>query len=706
MLNPEQIEPSDLNQPFSPRKASPPAGWLDPHNLPTHTNTALGVEADIALPEAAKNLHPTVRQKLQIFEDLEQHPDLLDAALKLENAIPVWFGDHTISFRDGKLSVEIRAGWEPLAAQKAADEKAFTASTNYPVEVTWIKRPPLPSQPPLQLVSDTPEPFAPEPGGDLLKRREIEDIIRTAPRPAGVDVGWIRFTRRFTNPDSLHLALVTVIAKDGTEAQIKPWRDELEKKFAEAGAPVGILIKLENAKEDSADRLQPFADRYGVIRDFSKLPDIETLVHGAPRPPVTAEQRTPLPELDVADITSMPMIAIDPDGAKDPEDAIYEEPLSNGNRMMVVAICLNRRFGPGSPQAEWAEHAGESLYGRLTSIPLFPNEFSWDEFALVEGKPRYALVGAMEITPDQKVVKKQLTIAKVENHRQLSFDDANRIIDGDSDPVRDQLLSMRDLVTVIKKRPFQTVRFNLPDNDGTRIVTNTAIANKYIVASEAKKRGIEIMFQVHAKLNDELSGEFLEELEAAGIEASPEDFDDSIRFRELIGRVAEKKEAELANKMLDAVFERGSFRLENWGHEYLKVDAYAPVKTRLFSGWVNQQQLLAALRGETAFTHEELVRMEESANKANRRNDYDGARLRVFEEVLAHRDQMGKEFSATVNRVYSDEVWITVPGYYRWGAIKFKRGSDDAKQFNVGDEIKVKMDGYDVRKDRFRFRLK
>ncbi len=104
--------------------------------------------------------------------------------------------------------------------------------------------------------------------------------------------------------------------------------------------------------------------------------------------PVTAEGRT--------DLRSIPLVTIDPEDARDHDDAVWAGPDENGGHVVLVAIAdVAHYVTPGSALDSEALKRGNSAYFPDRVVPMLPEELSADLCSLKEGVDRPVLAVRM-----------------------------------------------------------------------------------------------------------------------------------------------------------------------------------------------------------------------------------------------------------------------------------------------------------------------
>lgn len=132
------------------------------------------------------------------------------------------------------------------------------------------------------------------------------------------------------------------------------------------------------------------------------------------------------------DLRDLPFCTIDPNSAKDHDDAIYYD---ESNEVLYVAIADVSYFvKEGSALDKLAFKKSTSVYLPGKVLPMLPNELSEDMCSLKEGVDRYSYVFKMYLDLENKDVKKaELFEAIINSHKKFSYGRIDRVLEGHLD---------------------------------------------------------------------------------------------------------------------------------------------------------------------------------------------------------------------------------------------------------------------------------
>src|SRR3954462_15417104 len=130
------------------------------------------------------------------------------------------------------------------------------------------------------------------------------------------------------------------------------------------------------------------------------------------------------------DLTHLPIVAIDPEDARDHDDAIWAEPDAEGGWNAIVAIAdVSFYVRPGSELDREARARGNSVYFPDRVVPMLPEELSADICSLKEGEVRAAMACHLKIGSDGTLKSWRITRAKVRIAANIAYEDAQAAMD-------------------------------------------------------------------------------------------------------------------------------------------------------------------------------------------------------------------------------------------------------------------------------------
>ena len=130
------------------------------------------------------------------------------------------------------------------------------------------------------------------------------------------------------------------------------------------------------------------------------------------------------------DLTHLPIVAIDPEDARDHDDAIWAAPDDEGGWNAIVAIAdVSFYVRPGSELDREARARGNSVYFPDRVVPMLPEELSADICSLKHGEDRAAMACHLKIDAQGNLKSWRFTRARVRIAANIAYEDAQAAID-------------------------------------------------------------------------------------------------------------------------------------------------------------------------------------------------------------------------------------------------------------------------------------
>jgi len=419
----------------------------------------------------------------------------------------------------GKLSLH-PAGYGFVTSEKPGDPDVFIAAENVGVAMHGDR-----------VVAR----ISPEPPAGRIKGRREGRVIRILERAHDTVVGTLQRSRNFyyvvpDDPRFVH------------DIYVRPVADEKDRQSGTAAA-VGdkVVVRLEdwqsrhvNPEGEIIEVLGPASapgvDVLSIIRKYH-LPTAfpsEVLDQAERIPESVAAQQIAGRE----DLRSQFIVTIDPDDARDFDDAINVEKLPNGGWQLGVHIAdVAAYVEPGSALDREARRRGNSVYLPDRVIPMLPERLSNGVCSLKPEVER--LTYSVVIQFDKRGVPKNARFARsvIRSAHRLTYKEAYSILKAaPRDRLGERLHLAWELAALLRRKRFERgaldldfpevkvwvengkpVRLERVENDEShQLIEEFMLAANEAVARELKKRAIPTIYRVHENPDPEKLAEYRE----------------------------------------------------------------------------------------------------------------------------------------------------------------------------------------------------
>jgi ribonuclease R len=424
--------------------------------------------------------------------------------------------------------------------------------------------------------------------------------------------------------------------------------DRNETRDAKDGDLVWVEASPMGAGRRGADGRARIREIAGHVDDEHAFTLIALAAHGVPvelPADVVAEaDRAKPPTLgDRVDLREMALITIDPEDAKDHDDAVFAAPDNDkanpGGWKVVVAIADVSWFvRPGSRLDQEAQRRGNSVYLPDRVVPMLPERLSNDLCSLKEGVDRPAIAVELTIDAEGRKRRHRFMRAMMRSAAKLSYAEAQQFIcdAAKTGPVADVVRQLYDAFqTRCKERKHRApLDLDLPERkiilneDGTvarvirrerydahRLIEEFMILANVAAAETLEQKKTPQIYRVHdvpdpEKLNS--VREYLEDLDYSLAKGPVR----PAQFNQILKIAAERGQQEMISDVVLRSQRQAIYATENVGHFGLNLARYSHFTSpiRRYADLTIHRALVAACNlGEGAQTSEEAARLAKTA---------------------------------------------------------------------------------------------
>src|SRR5881398_2192377 len=417
----------------------------------------------------------------------------------------------------GKLSIH-PAGYGFLSPEKSGDPDIFIAAENIGTAMHGDRVV-------ARISRDAPH--------DRIKGRREGRIIRILERAHDTIVGTLQRSRNFyyvvpDDPRFVH------------DIYVRPERDQQQGTSANVGDKVVVRLDVWQSRHVNPEgeiievlgpASAPGVDVLSIIRKYHLPTEFSSDV---------LEQAERIPESVDAqqiagreDLRNQFIVTIDPDDARDFDDAIHVEKLPNGGWQLGVHIAdVATYVEPGSALDREARRRGNSVYLPDRVIPMLPERLSNGVCSLKSEVDR--LTHSVFINFDKRGVAKSARFARtvIRSAHRLTYKEAYAILNS---PPRDRLGERLHLAwelgALLRRKRFEhgaldldfpevkvwvdtqgePIRLERVENDEShQLIEEFMLAANEAVARELKKRAIPTIYRVHENPDPDKLAEYRE----------------------------------------------------------------------------------------------------------------------------------------------------------------------------------------------------
>jgi len=295
------------------------------------------------------------------------------------------------------------------------------------------------------------------------------------------------------------------------------------------------------------------------------------------------------------DLTNLPFCTIDPNSAKDHDDAIYFD--KNTNTLFVAIADVSFFVKEGSLLDKLAQKKANTIYLPTKTFPMLPKVLSENLCSLKENENRYAYVFKLELDiKKSKVVKSSLFEAVIKSNRNLSYGRVDRVLEKKFDQyssiekeIFDYLVELYEITKKFRKNrllkgfDFRTTenRLKLKNSILQSVEIEKSTASHQLVeecmllanveASKSIKQGI---FRIHEEPSFKAISRLVDDVNIIGVKAKLKD-----DVHSTIIHIQKEAERMLLQEEVDELIiqsqEKAKYSSKNLGHFGLGFSSYS-----------------------------------------------------------------------------------------------------------------------------------
>jgi len=435
------------------------------------------------------------------------------------------------------------------------------------------------------------------------------------------------------------------------------------------------------------------------------------------------------------DLRNENIFTIDPEDAKDFDDALSVKMLPNGNYLVGIHIADVGHFIPeNSPIFKEAFKRGNSTYFVGKAIPMLPEKLSNNVCSLVPNKDRLTFSVTAELTPRVKLVNYKIFKSIIRSKRRFTYKEAQKVIDAGKGDFAEELKLLNSIAKKLKKkrRARGSIDFIRPEveftldeegkpvdvkikkfTDSNSLVEELMLlANKIIAETVNKnKHSFPFIYRVHDLPEREKITEFANFVKSLGYNLNLKNNFTTKALQDLLDKVKGTEEEALVNEVAIRSMAKAVYSTDNIGHFGLGFKYYthftSPIRRfpdlivhKLIYDYINNNK-------KGRFSLEELNKFADHSSETER-NSVKAERLSIKLKQMEYlRSKLGEDFSAVISGITNFGMFVQLIDTLSDGMVKLRDMDDDfyiydeknyaligrhtGKKFRLGDKVKVKL---------------
>ncbi|MGD0341189.1 MAG: ribonuclease R [Bacteroidales bacterium] len=448
------------------------------------------------------------------------------------------------------------------------------------------------------------------------------------------------------------------------------------------------------------------------------------------------------------DMRTVPTFTIDPEDAKDFDDALSLRQLANGNWEVGIHIAdVTHYVKPGSLLEDEARQRATSIYLVDRVVPMLPERLSNHICSLNQGEDKLTYSAIFELNDKSEVLTEWFGRTIINSDKRFSYKEAQKVIDTGQGDMKDQVSVLHKLAQQLRTKRFSAgafsfekveVKFDLDEagkplgikfremGTSNQLVEEfMLLANKRVAEYVGKiRKGKTFVYRIHDKPDPEKIGNFSHFIKKFGYKLSEDDTTPLPKaMNRLLHQIEGKKEQNIIETLALRSMAKAIYSTENIGHYGLAFRFYTHFTSpiRRYPDMMVHRLLTLYLDGANIEGREKYEKLCDHSSKMERlATEAERASIK-YKQVEYMSDKMGRPYDGVISGVTEWGIYVEIienqcegmvalrdleDDYYEYDEENYRIiGRSKGKVYTLGDKVTIEVVKADLQKKQLDYKL-
>ncbi len=393
---------------------------------------------------------------------------------------------------------------------------------------------------------------------------------------------------------------------------------------------------------------------------------------------------------DRDDLTSLPLVTIDGETARDFDDAVFCERKGKGFRLVVAIADVSHYVRDGDALDRDARDRGTSVYFPRRVIPMLPEALSNELCSLKPLVDRLCMVCDMEVGAAGTIRRYRFYPAVMHSRARLTYTQVwawlsdEQSAPSEAEPLLPHLRNLYALYHVLKqaREARGAIDFDTPEmqlefdvhgkivrivpvvrNDAHKLIEECMLAANVCTAEYLREQEHPALYRVHEGPTPEKLAQLKDFLASCALALPGGDDPTANDYATLLLRIKDRPDYALLQTVLLRSLQQAQYRPENVGHFGLSYEAYAHFTSpiRRYPDLLVHRAIKAVLaKKQYRPSGANWAELGEHCSFTERRADEATRDVENWLKCYFMQDKVGETFDGTISGVTGFGIFVTL----------------------------------------------